>query len=216
MEQLSTLSTRIITFDLHASQEVGFTQKRMPFNNLYCKPLFCKYIKENLFGDMTKEECRNNFVMVAPDCGASKTASAYAESLDLIHKVCVKERDYTKINVVTKCTLTGDPNDVRDKTILIVDDIADTCGTLVSCVNELKTFGIKDAIVFVSHGLFSNGALERINNCPHISKVIVSNTTPQEEHITKSSKLEVVDISPILSEVIRRTFTTESISELFS
>lgn len=213
MEDISKRAERIITFDLHASQETAFSNG--PCDNLYVNKIFADYIQQNLLDGMSIEEANSKFILVSPDAGAVKRVDTISEHLKLKRTIVVKDRDYTTINVVSRSTLTGDPGCVMNKTVIIVDDLVDSFGTMISCVNELKTHGAKNAIVMAPHGVLSGSALERINNCPDIIQVVVTNTVPQNENIKKCPKLVVIDIGPFLAEVIRRSFTTESISELF-
>ena len=77
------------------------------------------------------------------------------------------------------------------QTAIICDDIADTCGTLISAINELIKYGIEDIICVITHGIFSRDALEKINNCKYISKFYVSDSIPQEENCKICPKLEI-------------------------
>jgi len=86
---------------------------------------------------------------------------------------------------------------------------------LVKCCDVLKENGIKEVYCIITHGILSGPALDRINNCTSITKIIVSNTLPQEENCKKCPKLEYYSVSELMSRVIRRITTGESISELF-
>lgn len=98
---------------------------------------------------------------------------------------------------------------------IMVDDIIDTCGTMIKGIDELDKHGIKGVILLATHGIFSGSALERINKCDKIIKVIITNSISQEYNIQKCPKIRVVDLEPLLSDVLRRLVTGESISELF-
>ena len=102
-----------------------------------------------------------------------------------------------------------------DPHVLVVDDICDTGGTLIKAVNTLMEHEVKDVICVITHGIFSGPALNRINNCTHISRIIVSNSLPQEYNKSKCTKIEVFDISKLIGEVIKRIYTGDSVSTLF-
>ena len=93
--------------------------------------------------------------------------------------------------------------------------MCDTGGSLISAVNSIIEHGVTDVICVITHGIFSRPALERINNCEYIKKVIVSSSIDQKENIEKCSKIEEFNISNIISEIIKRIYNGESVSELF-
>lgn len=126
-----------------------------------------------------------------------------------------KQRDYSKSSIVLNSRLIGDPELVRGKIALVPDDMVDTAGTLCACGDELKKYGVIGMIVIVTHGVFSNPALDRINASDMITHVIVTNTLPQITNLQKTNKLQVVDISGLLADVISRIQTGGSVSELF-
>ena len=127
-----------------------------------------------------------------------------------------KQRDYSKPNYVEKTIIIHDTNNKAfGKKAIICDDIADTCGTLVSAINELVKFGFEDIICVITHGIFSNNAIEKINNCKYISKFIVSDSIPQVENCKKCPKLEVFSISTLMADVIERIQCGGPISDLF-
>jgi len=99
-------------------------------------------------------------------------------------------------------------------TCVLVDDMADTCGTLQLAAATLMANGAKAVYACVSHGVLSGPALERINNS-EITELVVTNSIPQDDNIKKCPKLKVIDIAPMLAEAIRRTHNGESISVLF-
>jgi len=191
---------RVITIDLHASQIQGFFD--IPVDNLFAEPLIVRYIKR-----IPCEE--NQIVIVSPDAGGVKRAKGIADLLGLDLAIIHKER--TKINEVENMILVGD---VKDKICVLVDDMADTCGTLQLAAVTLVEKGAKEIYACVSHGVLSGKALERINNSP-IKTLVVTNSIPQSKNIGLCDKLFVIDISPMLAEAIRRTHNGESISVLF-
>lgn len=179
--------------DLHASQIQGFFN--VPVDNLYAEPSMLNFIREKL--DYT------NAVIVSPDAGGAKRATALADRLDLPFALIHKER--VRANEVSKMTLVGD---VRGKVAILVDDMADTCGTLAKAADTLKAHGAIKIEAIVVHGILSGKAIEVIN-ASELSRVVVTNTVPHEDKKHKCSKIETIDIGPTLAEAIRRTHNGE-------
>lgn len=102
----------------------------------------------------------------------------------------------------------------RDKIAILVDDMADTCGTLILAAEQLVEAGAKQVYAIVTHGILSGKALERLETSA-LEKLIVTNTIPQSEHQQKCRKIEVIDVGIVLGEVIRRSHYGESVSRLF-
>lgn len=109
-------------------------------------------------------------------------------------------------------TLVGD---VRDKIAILVDDMADTCGTLVKACDTCLAHGASEVVAIVTHGILSGNAIETLNGS-RLSRVVVTNTVPHAEKKERCDKLETIDISPTLAESLRRTHNGESVSFLFS
>lgn len=205
--------TRIVSMDLHAGQIQGFTD--LPFDNLYALCLHVDNLKNGLFKDLTLDEINSKYILASPDGGGVKRVEAYAKRLQMDYVVMHKQRDYSQKSIVLRCMLIGDPEAIKGKTVILIDDMCDTCGTIVSAANELKGHGARDVIILATHGLFSSPAFERLNDCEMISKVVVTNTLPQISSLTKTSKLEIVDTSNLFAEVIERLVNGGSISALF-
>lgn len=189
----------VITMDLHASQIQGFFD--VPVDNLYAEPSVVRYIKENV----NFEEA----IIISPDAGGAKRAAGLADRLDLNFALIHKER--ARANEVSRMVLVGD---VTDKICIIVDDMADTCGTLAKAAEILLENRAKSVIAIVTHGVLSGNAIKNINNSK-LDKVVCTNTVPFEEKMKECPKLDVIDISSVLSESIRRLHNGESISFLF-
>ena len=187
----------VITMDLHASQIQGFFH--IPVDNLYAEPSVLRYVRSNI--DM------EHAILVSPDAGGAKRVASLADKLDLNFALIHKERQ--KANEVSRMVLVGD---VKDKICIIIDDMADTCGTLVKACDTLIEHGAKEVMAIVTHGIFSGVAGERLRNSK-ISKIVCTNTVPVELDLPI---IEQIDISPTLSEAIRRLHNGESISYLFS
>lgn len=190
----------VITMDLHASQIQGFFE--VPVDNLYAEPTVLSYIRDNVdFRDA---------VIVSPDAGGAKRAAAIADKLDLNFALIHKERQ--KANEVSRMVLVGY---VKNKVCILVDDMADTCGTLVKAAETLVGHGARSVIAIVTHGIFSGNAIEKLNNSP-LDKIICTNTVPHDKIIAQCPKLGHIDISPTIAEAIRRLHNGESISYLFT
>ncbi|KAF2257969.1 ribose-phosphate pyrophosphokinase-like protein 1 [Lojkania enalia] len=189
----------VITMDLHASQIQGFFN--VPVDNLYAEPSTLRWIRENL----NIKDC----VIVSPDAGGAKRATSIADGLDLGFALIHKER--ARPNEVSKMVLVGD---VSGRTAIIVDDMADTCGTLVKAADVVIQHGAKDAIAIVTHGILSGNAIEALNGSK-LKKIVVTNTVPHEWKKELCDRIETIDISPTLAEACRRTHNGESVSFLF-
>ncbi|TKR67778.1 hypothetical protein L596_023874 [Steinernema carpocapsae] len=191
----------IITMDLHASQIQGFFD--IPVDNLYAEPAILKYIRESI---PNWQEA----VVVSPDAGGAKRVTSIADRLNVDFALIHKERK--RANEVENMTLVGS---VEDKVAILVDDMADTCGTICLAADKLVEAGASQVYAFCVHGIFSGPAIERLNKSA-FEAVVVTNTIPQEENMKKCSKIQCIDISMILAEAIRRTHNGESVSYLFS
>lgn len=191
----------IITMDLHASQIQGFFD--IPVDNLYAEPAVLKWIKENI-------DDWKRCVIVSPDAGGAKRVTSIADRLNVDFALIHKERK--KANEVASMVLVGD---VRDRTAILVDDMADTCGTIVHAAAKLTEAGACKVYAILTHGIFSGPALPRINEASFES-LVVTNTIPQDSNMKECEKIRCIDVSMILAEAIRRTHNGESVSYLFS
>lgn len=190
----------VITMDLHASQIQGFFN--VPVDNLYAEPSVLRWIREN-YNDQ-------ELVIVSPDAGGAKRATSIADRLDRGFALIHKERP--RPNVVGRMVLVGD---VKDKVAILVDDMADTCGTLAKAAATLRDNGASEVLAIVTHGIFSGEAINILNNSC-LSKVVVTNTVPLGDKQERCKKIQVIDVSPTLAEAIRRTHNGESVSFLFT
>lgn len=191
----------VITMDLHASQIQGFFN--VPVDNLYAEPSTLRWIRENIH-DVSEA------VIVSPDAGGAKRATSIADRLDLGFALIHKER--ARPNEVSRMVLVGD---VKDRIAILVDDMADTCGTLVKAAETVMQHGAREVIAIVTHGILSGNAIEALKESK-LNKVVVTNTVPHEEKKKMCAKLVTIDISPTLAEACRRTHNGESVSFLFS
>jgi ribose-phosphate pyrophosphokinase len=187
---------RVITMDLHAAQLQGFFD--IPFDHLYGSSLF-----SGLFKNKSK-----NLVVVSPDIGGIKLARSYATRLHcglvVIDKRRPKQNQAEVVNII---------GEVENKDVLLVDDLVDTAGTLVSAIEALKKNGAKNIYSSITHPLLSGPAIERINKSD-LTKLYVSDTIPLKSDL-KTDKISVITASDIFAEAIKRTHFNESISSLF-
>ncbi|CAG2103750.1 unnamed protein product [Medioppia subpectinata] len=191
----------IITMDLHASQIQGFFD--IPVDNLFAEPAVLKWIRENI------PEWRS-CIIVSPDAGGAKRVTSIADRLNVDFALIHKERK--KANEVASMVLVGE---VRDRVAILVDDMADTCGTICHAAQKLSEAGASKVYAILTHGIFSGPACERISKAA-LEALVVTNTIPQEKNMRDCSKIQCIDVSMILAEAIRRTHNGESVSYLFS
>ncbi|KAJ0124673.1 ribose-phosphate pyrophosphokinase 3 [Diaporthe amygdali] len=184
----------VITMDLHASQIQGFFN--VPVDNLYAEPSVLRWVQENL----SIKDC----VIVSPDAGGAKRATSMADRLDLPFALIHKERP--RPNEVGRMVLVGN---VVDKICILVDDMADTCGTLAKAAAVVKEHQAREVVAIVTHGILSGPAIDNINKSV-LSQVVVTNTVPLGDKLDRCPKLKVIDVSGTLAESIRRTHNGES------
>lgn len=198
----------VISVDLHAGQEQGLIDKG--FHNLYVVNYMAQYIYDNFL-----HENKDQYILVTPDAGSIKRTEEYAKRFGMPYIILHKQRDYSKPGTVLSSLIIGNKELYQGKTAIIVDDIGDTFNTMISAINELVVNGIKDVIVAVTHGVFSNNAIQRINNCDKITSVIVTNTLPQTKNMRQCKKIMVLDVSELLARTVDGIITGKSISLLF-
>ncbi|GAA6041422.1 hypothetical protein JCM8097_005243 [Rhodosporidiobolus ruineniae] len=177
----------VITMDLHASQIQGFFD--IP---LYAEPTMLQYLRETMGKEI------RNAVIVSPDAGGAKRASSMAAALDLDFALFHKERK--KANEIARMVLVGN---VEGKTAILIDDMADTCGTLALAAKHLLNGGAKTVLALVTHGILS-GKARKVLNESSIEKLIVTNSIPQANHKRDCKRVREIDISHVLAEAVRR------------
>ena len=202
---------RIISVDLHSGQIQGFTT--LPFDNLYCINLNIEKLKNTIFLDLSQEEINDKYILVSLDVGGAKRVKEYAKRLNMKYCIMDKQRDYSQhTSTIINSVIIGN---VEGKIAICIDDMVDTCGTIVAGITDLIEHKASGAIILATHGIFSEPALDRLNKCDFIQKIIVSNTLNQSSNIIKCIKLEVIDISPLLANVIKCLTVGGSISDFF-
>ncbi|KNC83541.1 hypothetical protein SARC_04214 [Sphaeroforma arctica JP610] len=208
-------ATHVVCLDLHASQIQGFFD--IPCDNLKVEPFFIKYITENILAD---EE--TDYVCLAKNAGAAKRAGSIAASLKLglamINHEFQGDGVRKCLDSGTESVFTGKEEygllgNVHGMNVIIMDDLIDKPKSFIHAAKIVKAMGAKKVLVIATHGVLSGTALSQLQrSC--IDKVIVTNSVPQAERAKQYSKLVVVDISPLLTEAMRRIFFGESLSFL--
>ena len=198
---------RIVVMDLHAPQIQGFFD--IPVDNLYSLPLFESYFNS------TKDETKK-YIIVSPDAGGMKRAIKFGKRLKLPVTMMYKQRNYDKISDISSMGIVGDSSVLENKTAIICDDMCDTGGTLTKCINILEKYGVSEVICFITHGLFSDPAIDNINSCNILTKMVTINTIPHSHNIIKSNKIIELDCSNLMTYVINCLIHGGSISEIFT
>jgi ribose-phosphate pyrophosphokinase len=190
---------RIMSVDLHSGQTQGFFDG--PFDHLIAGPLFKKYIKEHLGNDV---------VFVAPDAGRVKLTERYSSSMGAEMAIVHKTRSTVNKNTVEAKHLIGD---VKGRNCVIIDDMIDTAGTFCAAADLIKERGAKTIYGLATHGIFSEPALQRIEDSA-FEKIIVTDTVPVD---TKgaTTKVEVLSVAQLLANAIMAIARSESVSALF-
>ena len=184
--------SRVITMDLHADQIQGFFE--VPVDHLFAS---------NVFIPMVKNAGWDNISIASPDTGGTKRASTYAKALNCELAIGYKQRE--KQNEVASLQIIGD---VKDKNVILVDDIIDTAGTLCKAAARIKEMGAKSVRAMCAHGLFSGDALEKIENSV-LDEVLITDTIPMKR---PCAKVKVVSVAKLLSEIILSVEDNTSIS----
>ena len=193
--------TRIITLDIHSEQIQGFFS--FPMDNIYTANLMVK--------DLLDNHGVKDLQVVSPDTGGVIRARSVAKTLG-VKDLAIIDKRREKANESEVINLIGD---VENKICIVPDDLIDTAGTLSNASHALKERGAKEIIAYITHPVLSGNAVENLNNSA-IDKLVVSNSIDIGDKSKKCPKIDVFDISPILSQAITRLMTGESISELFS
>jgi ribose-phosphate pyrophosphokinase len=189
---------RVVTLDLHAPQIQGFF--RIPVDALYALPVL---------GDEIIRKQLSDLVVVAPDTGFAKQARKYASYLGTSIAIADKERKGHD----ERAEVLEIIGDVSGKTALIVDDFTISAGTLTDAADKLVERGANAVYAAVSHGVFSEGSMQRIERSA-IQHLLVTDSI-ETQPVTFSDKVEVVSVAPLFGEAIRRIHNRESISVLF-
>ena len=191
---------RVVTLDLHSGQIQGFFD--IPVDNLFATPIFARHIKKKIKS--------NNLICVAPDVGGTARARALGKLLNVGLAIVDKRRPSPGRSEVMNVI-----GNVNNKTCIIVDDIIDSGGTIVNAAKVLKEKGAKDVHVYVSHGVLSGGAVEKIKKSK-IKNLVVTDTIDNSEKVKKVKNIEILSISHLVGEAIKRISNSTSVSDLFN
>lgn len=192
---------RIMSVDLHAAQTQGFFDG--PVDHLWAQPILVDYVRTRVD--------TSNVTVVSPDAGRIRVAEQWAAKLGdgplaFVHKT----RDIRSPNKAVANRVVGD---VEGRSCVIVDDLIDTAGTIAGAVRVVLEAGAKDVIVAATHGVLSDPAVERLQQCG-AREVIITDTLPIAEE-RRFPQLTVLSIAPLLARAIREVFDDGSVTSLF-
>ncbi len=192
-------ANRVLTMDLHADQIQGFFS--IPVDNIYASPV--------LLGDIYKHEYEN-LMVVSPDVGGVVRARALAKRLDdadlaIIDKRRPRENEAEVMNII---------GEVDGRTCVIVDDMADTAGTLCNAAAALKDHGAVRVVAYCTHPVLSGKAVDNVENSV-LDELVVTDTIPLDQRATRCKKIRQLSIAELIAESIRRIHSEESIGSLF-
>lgn len=187
---------RVLTMDLHAQQLQGFFD--IPVDHLYALPVMLQYLQRLDLKDL---------VVVSPDVGGVKMASAYAQALGASLAIVVKRR--TSATETESIAVIGD---VKGKNVMLVDDLTETAGTLTGAARILREQGARDIYAGVSHAVLTDLAVERLKSS-EIKELITTDSVPVRTD--SEARVQVLSVAELLGEGIRRIHDDESVSSLF-
>jgi len=190
---------RVLTLDLHAGQIQGFFD--IPTDNLFAAPVMVRDIKERFALD--------NLMVVSPDVGGVVRARGLAKRIDAPIAVCDKRRERPGESEVMNVI-----GAVRGKRCILVDDIVDSGGTLCNAAEALLEQGAVGVMAYITHGVLSGGAVQRIAES-RIESLVITDSIQPTEAVRKARNIRVLSIAPLIGEAIARTANEESVSSLF-
>ncbi len=190
---------RVVTVDLHAGQIQGFFD--IPVDNLFATPIFARHVKKNIK--------RNDIICVAPDVGGTERARALGKLLNVGLAIVDKRRPKPGQSQVMNII-----GNVKNKTCIIVDDIIDSGGTIVNAAKALVDRGAKEVYVYITHGVLSGEAINKIQKSV-IKKLVITDTIDNSIKVKNAKNIEVLTISNLMGEAIKRISNSTSVSDLF-
>ena len=190
---------RVVTVDLHAGQIQGFFD--IPVDNLFATPIFAKHIKRKIKS--------NNIICVAPDVGGVERARALGKKLDVGLAIVDKRRPSPGKSQVMNVI-----GNVKNKICILTDDIIDSGGTIVNAADALVKRGAKEVHVYATHGVFSGDAVKKIKSSK-IKNLVITDSIDSSDKLKKVRNIEVLSISILLAEAIKRISNSTSVSDLF-
>ena len=190
---------RVVTIDLHAGQIQGFFD--IPVDNLFATPIFARHVRKKIKN--------KNLICVAPDVGGTERARALGKFLHAGLAIIDKRRP-----VPGKSEVMNVIGNVKGRTCIIVDDIIDSGGTIVNAANALTERGAKEVHVYVTHGVLSGKAVQKIKNSK-IKRLVITDTIDNVERVKGVKNIEILSISQLVGEAIKRISNSTSVSDLF-
>ncbi len=190
---------RVVTVDLHAGQIQGFFD--IPVDNLFATPIFARHVKKKIKS--------KKIICVAPDVGGTERARALGKLLNVGLAIVDKRRPKPGQSQVMNVI-----GDVKDKTCIIVDDIIDSGGTIINSAKALKERGAKEVYVYITHGVLSGDAVKRIKSSV-IKNLVITDTIDNGIKTKNVKNIEVLPISGLMGEAIKRISNSTSVSDLF-
>jgi ribose-phosphate pyrophosphokinase len=192
-------ANRVLTMELHAGQIQGFFD--IPVDNLYSTPWMVPDIREHL-------GCEN-LVIVSPDVGGVSRARGFAKRLDISLAIIDKRRERAGVSEVMHVI-----GDVAGKRCVLVDDIADSGGTLVNAAEALLVAGAISVQAYVTHGVLSSGAVARVA-ASKLDRMVISDSIRPTEGVRVTDKIRVLSVAKFMGEAISRISSESSVSSLF-
>ena len=190
---------RVVTVDLHAGQIQGFFD--IPVDNLFATPIFARHVKKKIKS--------KNLICVAPDVGGTERARALGKLLNVGLAIVDKRRPKPGQSQVMNII-----GDVKGKTCILVDDIIDSGGTIVNAAKALKDRGAKEVYVYITHGVLSGEAVNKIKKSV-IKNLVITDTIDNMNRVKGAKNIEVLSISGLMGEAIKRISNSTSVSDLF-
>jgi ribose-phosphate pyrophosphokinase len=191
---------RVLTMDLHATQIQGFFD--IPVDNLYAAPAFALDVKHN-FGDLS------DVMVISPDVGGTARARELAKRINAPMAIVDKRRNAP--GEIAEMTVIGD---VMGKKCIIVDDICDTAGTLCKAADTLINMGAKEVHSYITHGVLSGPAVERIINSS-MKHLVITDSIEATQEVAACDKIRTVPLAPMLAQAIMNISNGTSVSSLF-
>jgi ribose-phosphate pyrophosphokinase len=191
-------ANRILTMTLHSPQVHGFFS--VPVDHLHALNELAEYFRQY---DLA------NTVVVSPDLGNAKAAAAFARMLGIAVAAGAKQR-FDDDRVVISSII----GDVADRHVIVLDDEIAKGSTVIELLDRLRERNVRSIRIACTHGLFSSGALERLNRQPDVLEIVCTNTVPIPSE-KRVAKLRILSVAPALAEAIRRIHSGESVSVLF-
>ena len=191
---------RVLTMDLHAGQIQGFFD--IPLDNIFSAPPIIKDMKEKFAGN-------NNLVISSPDVGGVVRARAFAKRLNAGLAIADKRREKAGESEVMHII-----GEVKNKTCILLDDIADSAGTLCNAAKALKEHGAREIYSYIAHGVLSGKALEKIQNSD-IKELVLTDSILASDAVKKSKNIRHISIAPLMGEAIKRINSDSSVCALF-